>query len=306
MVGDEHMINTVIGPIETHSLGTTFIHEHLYVIPNELRKYEDYTLDDIYHSIAEVMAFKQVGGNTIVDLTPINYGRNPLALKMIAEATGVNVLFVTGFHKEEFQPKWLTTLNDNEVFELLYSEITRGVTSQSLLPGAMKVGTSKNEVTFAEQRILAIAGQVQKETGIPIITHCDDGTMGLEQIDYLTKNGANASSICLSHVDLTKDFHYLAQICETGASICIDHIGRELTNHDADRVQLIKRLVDAGYENQICLSGDMGRKKYLPTYGGTPGLTYILTSLKEELLKVISETAFNKMIKINPIRILSE
>lgn len=31
------MINTVTGPIEAESLGTTFIHEHLYVIPNELR-----------------------------------------------------------------------------------------------------------------------------------------------------------------------------------------------------------------------------------------------------------------------------
>ena len=26
------MINTVTGPIEAESLGTTFIHEHLYVI----------------------------------------------------------------------------------------------------------------------------------------------------------------------------------------------------------------------------------------------------------------------------------
>lgn len=54
------MINTVTGPIEAESLGTTFIHEHLYVIPNELRKYEDYTLDDIYHSIAEVMALNKL------------------------------------------------------------------------------------------------------------------------------------------------------------------------------------------------------------------------------------------------------
>ena len=48
------------------------------------------------------MAFKQAGGKTIVDLTPINYGRNPLALKMISEATGVNVAFVTDSIRKSF------------------------------------------------------------------------------------------------------------------------------------------------------------------------------------------------------------
>ena len=101
------MINTVTGPVSAEALGITYIHEHLYVIPNALPEYYDYTLDNIDKSIAEAISFKNAGGQTLVDLTPINYGRSPLILKKIAESATINILFVTGFHKEEFQPKWL-------------------------------------------------------------------------------------------------------------------------------------------------------------------------------------------------------
>lgn len=298
------MYRTVQGLIDNQQIGITYIHEHLYVVPNDLAKYEDYTLDDVYHSIAELYPFKNSGGKTILDMTPVGYGRNPLALKFISEATDVNVMFITGFHKQEFQPKWIDNLSNTDIYEFLIHEINEGVTSQKLLPAAMKIGTSNNQVTDSEYRLIQIAGNVQKDTGIPIVTHCDNGTMGMEQLSILKENGADLTKVCLSHVDLTKNIDYLKQICETGASISFDHIGRELETNDKDRVQMIKELVNSGFENHICLSGDMGRKKYLHSYNGSPGLDYILNDLKHELLKVISEESYFKMITKNPQTIL--
>lgn len=299
------MYRTVRGEISKDSIGTTFIHEHLYVIPNDLPKYEDFTFDDIDRSIDEAIRFKNAGGQTIVDLTPINYGRNPQMLKKIAEIADINVMFVTGFHKEEFLPKWVEELTDDDIFEFLLYEINNGVSSAKLLPSAMKIGTSYNQVTALEERIIKICGRVQAATKIPMVTHCDKGTMGLEQLDLLKITGADLAKVCLSHVDLSNDLEYMKRICDTGASICFDHIGRDLINKDSQKIRTIVELIQDGYEDMICLSGDMGRKKYFKSYGGQPGLEYILTDFRTSLLDKIDEKTFNKMVKDNPQRILA-
>lgn len=298
------MINTVTGRIDASELGVTYIHDHLYVIPNALARYYDYTLDDVDKSIAESIDFKNHGGKTIVDLTPINYGRNPLALRKISEGADINVCFVTGFHKEEFMPKWIDDLTDDEIYKLLVREITEGVSSKHILPAAMKAGTSYNTVTEDEKRILTIEGHVQHDTHIPMVTHCDKGTMALEQVKLLKRNGADLQHVCLSHLDLQKDVSYIEAVCDTGASVSFDHVGRELANKDIDRIKMLSKLVKDGYSDHICLAGDMGRKKYFLSYNGQPGLKYIITTFKERLVPEIGEKEFNKMVIDNPRRIL--
>ncbi|MFT9266266.1 phosphotriesterase [Oenococcus sp.] len=298
------MINTVQGKIKDDALGVTYIHEHLYVYPDALPEHEDYTLDNLDKNVSEAISFKNAGGSTLVDLTPINYGRSPMLLRKIAQAANVNIICVTGFHKEQFQPKWLAAMSGQALYQFLVNEIENGIGGDHILPGAMKLGTSLNEITKAESRLIDVEGQVQRDTHIPIITHCDGGTMGLEQLQGLKKAGADLTHVCLSHVDLAEDVDYIEHICDTGASVSFDHIGRHLEDHDALRVSMIAQLVADGFADHICLAGDMGRKKYLIAYGGQPGLRYILTDLKTALLDKISESDYQKMITSNPARIL--
>ncbi|SYW05533.1 Aryldialkylphosphatase [Oenococcus oeni] len=298
------MINTVQGKISDKDLGITYIHEHLYVYPDALPEHRDYTLDDIDKNISEVISFKNAGGGTLVDLTPINYGRSPMLLRKIAQSAGINIICVTGFHKEEFQPKWLESMTNQRIYDLLIDEIKNGIGDEHILPGAMKLGTSFNKITDSEKRIINIEGSVQHDARIPIITHCDGGTMGLEQLQGLRQVGADLTHVCLSHVDLSEDVNYIEKICDTGASVSFDHVGRHLEDHDALRVSMIAQLVFDGYVDHICLAGDMGRKKYLISYGGRPGLRYILTDLRTALLDKISELDYEKMVTDNPARIL--
>ena len=90
-----------------------------------------------------------------------------------------------------------------------------------------------------------------------------------------------------------------------GGHICFDHVGRELENHDELRVHMLLELINAGYLNQLHIAGDMGKKDYFTTYGGQPGLTYILTDLKQELLRYIDEAAFQQIMVGNAARFLS-
>ena len=305
-MSDWNQIVTVNGNIAPEELGVTYVHEHIMVkpqLPDE--KYDAYTLDNEEKSRAEVQKFANAGGRTIVEMTPIHYGRNVRALQRIANVTGTRIICTTGYHKELFQPRWFCEKNDEELYEILIDEILNGMDGSDVHPGVVKFGTSYNEITKQEERAIRVVAKVHKNTGIPISTHCDKGTMGMEQVKRLDALGVDLRRVLLCHIDSAEDYEYAKELCKTGVHICFDHVGRELKDHDQMRVQMIVKLIEDGFLRQLHISGDMGKKDYFTTYGGRPGLTYILTDLKEELLKYISLEDYNQIMIGNPARYLA-
>lgn len=298
-------VNTVLGPVATSDLGVTFIHEHLYVKPNELPRYYPSTLDNIDKSIEEAKSFKAAGGRTMVEMSPLNFGRNTEALRIIAREADINVVCITGFHKQEHLPKWFDELDDAEVSHVLIDEIEDGIGYSHVKPGAIKIGTSLNEITPSEHRSIRLCGTVARDFGLPMITHCDKGTMGLEQIKLLGEVGVSPERICLSHVDLALDVDYLKRICDTGAYISLDHVGRDLSSHDHERIDMLAELIRSGYGDHVCLAGDMGKKDYFRSYGGKPGLDYILTDFRRYALEKIGDAGFDRMVTDNPHHVLA-
>jgi len=299
------MVNTVTGPVNPSELGITYIHEHLYVKPNELPRYYPYTLDSIEKSTKEVESFVKAGGATIVEMTPLNFGRNTEVLKQIAERTGANVICITGFHKDEHLPKWFDELSDEEVSAVISDEIENGIGYSHVRPGAIKIGSSFNTITDRERRAIDICANVAREHTMPMITHCDKGTMAIEQLRLISAAGMDLSRVCLSHVDIPLDVEYIEQICSTGAYVSFDHVGRDLEGHDNIRIDMLERLVADGFGERICLAGDMGKKDYFSSYGGRPGLSYILTTFKTDCIVRIGERAFSRMVTANPASLFS-
>lgn len=297
---------TVSGPLDASEMGVTYSHEHLLVKPqSDDPKYQNYILGDIEKSSQVSSDFKRAGGRTLVEMTPIYYGRDVRGLRAIGEAAGIHVICTTGFHKEEFLPPWFADRTEDELYEMVRAEITGGIDGSGIRPGVIKFGTSLNTITRQEERAMSVAARASLETGIPISTHCDKGTMAPVQAEYLRSMGVDLSGVLLCHIDSKMDIDYAMKVCDMGANICIDHVGRELADHDRFRVEMIARLVKAGYGGQVVLAGDMGKVDYLPAYGGRPGFTYILSELKQELLKHISENDFYQITVVNPARIFA-
>ena len=195
---------TVCGPLNVNKLGVTYVHEHLMVkpqLPDEY--YIPYTLDDEAASTEETRSFSAAGGETLVEMTPINYGRNVKAYQRIAQATGVHVICCTGFHKQLFMPPWFDDKTDGELYDILMNEVTNGLDDTEIHPGVIKLGTSFEEVTAAEKRSIEAVARVHRDTGIPISTHCDKGTMGMDQLRLLEKHGVDPKNVLLCHIDLS-------------------------------------------------------------------------------------------------------
>ena len=189
---------TVCGPLNVNKLGVTYVHEHLMVkpqLPDEY--YIPYTLDDEAASTEETRGFSAAGGETLVEMTPINYGRNVKAYQRIAQATGVHVICCTGFHKQLFMPPWFGDKTDGELYDILMNEVTNGLDDTEIHPGVIKLGTSFEEVTAAEKRSIEAVARVHRDTGIPISTHCDKGTMGMDQLRLLEKHGVDPKNVLL-------------------------------------------------------------------------------------------------------------
>ena len=271
------MIETLRGAVPPDVLGLTYVHEHLLTRPPDWRIEEDpdYLLDDPERGLAELERFHHVGGRTLVDATARDYGRNARALLAIAARTSINIVAVTGWNRGDYGDEALRA-DDDTLAAIMLGDLLEGMDGTSARAGIAKLGTSEGVILPVEERIARAVGRVQAQTGCPVLTHTTRGTMALEQLALLEAEGADLGKVALSHMDQNLDFELLAQICLRGAYVLFDGPSKTKYAPDSARIDMLRRLVEAGYADHLLVSGDMGRRSYLRSYGGGPGFEYIL------------------------------
>jgi phosphotriesterase-related protein len=84
-------VETARGPIDTGSLGTTLMHEHVFVLSTEhLQNYGDQWWDEqerVADAIAKLNELKSLGVDSIVDPTVWGLGRYIPRIQRVAEQT---------------------------------------------------------------------------------------------------------------------------------------------------------------------------------------------------------------------------
>src|ERR1035437_7833218 len=98
-------VRTVTGDVQTDAIGLTLPHEHLF-----LTMWEDRGTDSLLQLadeallLAELVDFKAGGGTCLVDQTPRGCGRDPAAVKRLAEKSGLSIVMGCGWYTEPFYP----------------------------------------------------------------------------------------------------------------------------------------------------------------------------------------------------------
>jgi len=289
-------IRTFHGDIEPTKLGITYSHEHIVCRPQYWveREADDLLLDDKEKSKLDVLDFKNLGGQAIVDATAIDYGRDVLAVKEISEETGITIIGTAGFNKSflwdasipEHLKKvtgdyrtfheWIEAKSINELADFVIREIEEGLEGTTVRGGQVKFGTGYNRITPLEEKTLRAVARAHHETKAPLHSHTEAGTMGLEQMELLKSEGVNLEYISFGHMDRNPDPFYHAKIASTGAYLSFDGISKIKYAPESTRIQNILDLVDKGYEDQILISGDTARKSYYKHYDYGLGLENIL------------------------------
>ena len=309
-------IETVLGPIAPEQLGFTDYHDHLITIGGGEEKADrDLRLDRVDYAIEAMKEFKAAGGDCLVDMNPIDCGRQIEMLRDISEQSGVHVVSCTGFQRSVYYDAehWVNKYTIDEIAELIALEVTDGIEINNYAgpivrrskakAGVIKFATHYNLIRPMELRAMEAACIAAKKTGAPISTHCERGTMGLECIDLVEKFGVDPRRVTLGHVDRNPDLNYHKKMAARGVTLGYDGPSRAKYWPDSMLIELIKGMCDAGYADNIMLGGDNGRASMWRQYAGAYGHNYMLEHFIPRLLEEgISEADVYKMTVLNPRR----
>lgn len=304
----KRIIRTVTGDIPEEDLGVCYPHEHLFGQPPSHASKPDFILDDPEAALKELEAFRRAGGRALVDMSTLDYNRDVRALKDVSMQSGIHIIAATGFNKDTFSKEIIDGLSDEAMYDLFYYDVMQGIEGTGIRAGVLKASSMLNAISESARRVFETVSAVHLQTGVPISTHTQAGTMALEQVTLFQKYGVDPRSVIIGHLDRKLEEAYLHEVASTGVFLGFDQISKEKYYSDSARIKMIHSLIDGGYEDQILLSGDLARRSYWPSYGafGGPGLTYILWRFVPWLRESgVEDRILHKFIGSNPARALS-
>lgn len=347
-------IQTVVGEISGADLGITLPHEHILLnlacylkksnnrnrryildkpisleILGDVRKDSEASRDNLIlnekDSLSELNFFKDQGGKTIIDVTPVGIGRDPISLQRISKKVGINIVCGTGWYIGKAHPKSIKRYDIEDLADLMEREITQGIENSHIKAGVIgEIGCS-DPLTRDEKKILRASARAQLRTNVPIVLHPALYNLksklipkkASEYLSILDKEGVNFNKVYLSHMNWTcEDLEYHRSVIEKyDVRICYDGFRSETWNDslfpgfgpycDKFETRAISQLVKEGYQDNLLISSDICMKIHLRKYGGY-GYAHILENVIP-LLKYFGLT--NKQIRHlivdNPRRIFS-
>ncbi|MDD5312080.1 MAG: phosphotriesterase-related protein [Dehalococcoidia bacterium] len=274
-------INTVLGPISPDALGVTLPHEHVvagYAGFDYDPYSRPYNLDKMVQICQRALEpAKGYGLNSLVDATPMDLNRDVDLLKAVSEKMQINIVCATGRYTEDMG-KWTylkqrarSKIGDmqTELYESFMYDITQGIGKTGVKAGVIKVATGFDCISACEGAMLRAAARASKETGLPIITHTENGTMGPEQVELLVAEGVNPKSIMIGHMCGNPSMQYQLAVLNKGVNISFDRFGIEVFQPDKVRLANLIGLLGIGYTDKIMISQDFiacgfGRGGVLP------------------------------------------
>jgi len=290
-----HFVRTVLGDISPDELGFCYAHEHLIIDASyTTAQTPDFLLDDVDLASSELIEVKRLGAGALVDSMPMACGRNVTKLAEISRRSQLHILCPTGLHLRKYYPPvhWCDRVGVEELAELFVREITLGIdTNDANGPernasahraGLIKIASSLDAITPHENKIFRAAAIAHKKTGAPILTHTEQGTFAMEQIEVLGSLGVDLRHVVLSHTDRRPDVAYHRSILRSGVRIEYDSAYRWKPGQGNPTRDLVLALAPE-FPDQIMLGMDAARRSYWKCHGGFPGMAFLIEKFVPEL-----------------------
>jgi phosphotriesterase-related protein len=282
-------IRTVSGDVVDVPGGTVYAHEHLIIdSPLIEAAFPHIHLYDVDAAVRETTLCREAGAALFVDTMPASAGRDVARLAAISRRSGIAIVATTGLHHDRYYGPlhWSNRVGVDELVELFVADLVEGIDSfdytgpivrrTTSRAGIVKAATSGATLDDRDARNLEAVGLASVATGAPVLTHCEGGLGGLEQVAALRAVGVPAESIILSHVDKAGDLGYLLDLAATGARLELDQTLRQSDRGiDSVSVRAAVALVEAGYGDRIVVGTDGARRTLWRSLGGTPGLAWL-------------------------------
>ncbi len=251
---------TVRGAIDPEELGTTIMHEHLFlallktVAPDENTPISEYalwdqkvSLDNLHlararkpirdnwilsdedAAIEEAMEFRKLGGHSMVEVTSTGLHRDPVAMLRVSNATGLNVVMGSGWYQKLYHPDNMDDLTVEDMADEIIADITVGVGDTGIRSGIIgEVGIEGDPIEPNEVKSLQASVRASRATGAAISLH--QGGLGREKLQTMAimgEEGVDPSRVIYGHCDsVADDLPLLLELLDQGVYIQFDNMGR--------------------------------------------------------------------------------
>jgi len=256
-------VQSVTGWVQDSELGVTLVHEHVAASsPGILQSWPGLSGGRdklVAAAVAALAAARESGVGTIVDCTTFDLGRDAGLLAEVSRASGVAIIACSGLWLDPSVTVRARTAG--QLADWFLHDLLEGMDGTNVRAGAIKIATEES-IGPEGAKILQAAGIAGVQTSAPIITHTAARyRSGEAQAAVLEASGVDPRRVAIGHSDDSDDLAYLTGLASRGYWISMDRLphGR-LPEYGGqtvqDRIEMIGKLIEAGFGGQVLLSHD--------------------------------------------------
>lgn len=262
-------VETVRGSIDTADLGTTLMHEHVFVRSIEIAgNYPDSDSgwDEeirVADAVNKLRDLAERGVTTIVDPTVINLGRHIPTVQRVNEQVDINIIAATGLYTYNDVPIYFLTRPVESpsaldpMARMFIGDIEDGIAGTGVRAAFLKCAIGRSGMTAGVERVMRAVGQAHLRTGAPITVHTDAPSRSGLLVQELFKSvGVDLSMVVIAHCDDSDDLDYLRQLADAGSFLGMDRFGMDMIRPSVERANSVVRLCEQGYTDRVVLSHD--------------------------------------------------
>ena len=295
------IIRTVLKDLSPDALtsGATLIHEHLG--------------SNVDLMVEELRAAAADGLGCLVNAGGGRGEKQMENVRQMAMRSPVHIVQGGGYLQDlgftKYPPR-VVALSEEELLEELVGDAIK------YRWGAFGEIGSSLQMQPEERRMLRAIGKANVRTGVPIFTHVPhEGcpSCALEQLDVFESVGVNPRSVAIGHLATIQtvqdpEMKTHLTIAKRGAFVDFGPLGHQMARSkvpEAEKAKRFKQLVDAGIEDSLLLTSDMGNPDHYKANWGQ-GYSSVLVQFVPKLRLIgVKETTIRKVLVDNPRRFLA-
>jgi phosphotriesterase-related protein len=254
----------------------------------------------------------------MLDAMPCASGRDVGKLAAASRATGVHLIAATGLHTAKYYDgrPWTQEEDADVLADLFTADVVEGIDRYDYggpvvrrtehRAGVVKVATAGETPSPAERRAFTAAATTGARTGVPLLTHCEEGRGAPAQLELLRDLGVPLDRVVLSHTDKVRDPGYHRELLQSGVNLEYDQALRQDPDEPAGTAELIAAMVADGHAGQLLLGTDGARRSLWQCLGGSPGLAWLAAGFPTVLERHgVDADVRRRLFVDNPARVLA-
>jgi phosphotriesterase-related protein len=314
------MVETVRGPVAAGDLGTSLLHEHVFIAsPEGIANFNHHwgapwwdEEERVAAAIRDLQELRDLGVHTIVDPTAFGLGRNIHRLQRVNAEVDLNIVVCTGIYAFIEVPAYLKYREAADLADIFRRDIEQGIDDTGVKAAFLKCAIESYGVVGDIPLILDAIALASVATGAPVMVHTNAAfKTGLTALSELTSRGVDPTRIVIAHAGDSNDMDYLREIGDSGAVLGLDRFNIPSFNSDEHRIDTLCKLLDEGYIDRIHLAHDAASfndfMQHNPPFAeANPNYTHIhYTVLPKLRERGVTEEQIDEMLVTNARRFLA-